>query len=122
MSEQNSIKILSGKYELILSKSIIMDSLDSELAIDMFVEDVHMGKMKFRFLADEGGEISLKSEGQNGDLILECLNFDTTTDVGTIELMPLGKVNGKEIKMHLWTKLLGNRQVRKVEICLYKEQ
>ena len=99
-----------------------MDALDSELVIDLSVENVRMGNMRFHFLSDEGEEISLQSKGENGDLILECINFDGMPDVGTIELMPIGKVGGKEIKMHLWTKLLGNRQVRKVEICLYKEQ
>lgn len=122
MSDYSKVKISSGEYELILSKSIIMDSLDSELVIDLSVGNVHMGNMRFRFLSDEGEEILLKSKGENGDLILECVNFDGMADVGTVEMMSIGRAEGKELKMHLWSKLLGNRKVRKVEICLYKEQ
>ena len=122
MSEQNNVRILSGEYELILAKNIIMDSLESELVIDLSVGNVHMGNMRIRFLTAEGEEISLKSQGENGELILECMNFDRKAEIGTLEMLSLGRVEGKELKMHLWTKMLGSRKVRQIDICLYREQ
>lgn len=121
MSNNYSTKITCGKYELVLSESIIMDSLDSELVIDLVVGAVHMGNVRFRFLKEEGEEMSLRTHGNNGELIIECINFAGLNGVGTIELMPIGKAEGKELKMHLWTTMMGNQQVRKVEINLYKE-
>lgn len=121
MLNNYSTKIICGKYELVLSESIIMDSLDSELVIDLVVGTIHMGNIRFCFLMKEGEEVSIKSHGNNGELILECINFDGSTDTGTIEMIPIGKAEGKELKMHLWMTMLGNQKVRKVEINLYKE-
>jgi len=122
MSENMKTKIVSGAYELVLSEQIMMDSLDSELIIDLVVNKINMGNMRIRFLHKDGAEISLNSYSENEELILECINFDEKLNAGTLEMVPIGKVEGKELKMHLWINMLGKRTVRRVDINLYKEQ
>ena len=121
MDDIKKTKIQCGDLELVFSEQIIMDSLESEIVIALVIGRVDMGKMRIRFIKNESEELAINLYGKEKELTLECTNFSDDKETGTIGLMPIGEVEGKTLKMHLWTKMLGNSKVRRVDICLYKE-
>lgn len=115
--------IKSGAYEVVLSEQILMDSLESELVIDLVIDKYPFGNMKIRFLQTENRELDIKSYIENKELTIECINFDAKREAGTMEPMSIGKVDGKLVKMMFWVEMLGNQHsARKITVTLYKEK
>lgn len=114
--------IKSGAYEVVLSEQILMDSLESELVIDLVIDDYPFGNMRIRFLRTENRELDIKNHIENNELTIECINFDSKREAGIMEPVSIGKIEGKVIKMMFWIEMLGNQQsVRRITVTLYKE-
>ena len=65
---------------------------------------------------------SIKGEVLNGELILDCINFNDSLGIGTNRPLELGMVEGKRLMMHFWSYLIGQDMVRKIEYSIFKEK
>lgn len=116
-------RIESGTYELVESNMIIMDSIDSQLTIHLNVDGTSIGKINVQFTSEEENEESaFSTKIENGELFINCINFNNTLGTGTKEAIEIGRIQGKLLKMQLWVYMLDKMYIRKVEYSIFKEQ
>ena len=75
--------IESGNFEIIESNVIFMDSLQSEVLFHLAVNGKYFGDIRIRFISREDESHSIKGEVLNGELILDCINFNDSLGIGT---------------------------------------
>lgn len=70
----------------------------------------------------EGESHGINAEVQEGMLTVNCINFNEMLGIGTTNSVEIGMVQGKKVRMHLWSYLMGQEEVRKVEYSIFKEK
>lgn len=114
--------IESGNFEIIESNVIFMDSLQSEVLFHLAVNGKYFGDIRIRFISRKDESHSIKGGILNGEFTLDCINFNDSLGTGTPRPMELGMVEGKRLMMHLWSYLIGQDMVRKIEYSIFKEK
>jgi len=104
------------------SRMILMDEPMSELCIKLVIDDTEFRTMRIYF-RNESEETSSRfaAKIENHELIMECINFNSALGTGTENPMRIGEHQGKRLMLHLWSYMLGNESVRKVEYTIFRE-
>lgn len=114
--------IESGGYEIIESKVLFLDDPQSEMTLRLENGEELIGYIKVRFWNRENENHTIEGKVENGVLVLNCINFNEPLGTGTDQIVGIGKIDEKKINLHLWSYLLGNGTVRKVEYSIFKEK
>lgn len=113
--------IKTGKYEIVESKVLFLDSLDSELWIHLAVDGELLGDIQIQFTVQEKKEPVIRCELENNILTIIWVNFNQSFGSGTTEPIEIGIVRGKSVKFHMWSYLMGHQKVRKIEYNIFRE-
>lgn len=111
----------TGKYEIVESQVLFLDSPESELWLHLVIDGEFFGDIQVRFDMLEDEPAGMKTQVENGILTLRCVNFDQALGTGTKEPMEIGASKGKKLMLHLWSYLMGHKTVRKVEYSIFRE-
>ena len=115
-------RIESGKYEVIESSMVFMDDPLSEFRINLVIDNEVIGMVRICFYnASEETSSSFSVRVEGDELKVECVNFNGVLGTGTTVPANIGMYQGKKIMLHLWSYLLGNENVRKVEYTIFRE-
>ena len=98
---------------------ILLDEKDTEIIFELEVD----AEIVCRFLSDDkniGPKTECAVEGKK--LIISCTNYNNPLGSGFQKMLPIGKVDGIGIYLMLWSYLLGDDNVRRVEYTLYEEK
>lgn len=111
----------SGKYKIVESNSVFLDEPQSDMVVHLAIEGEQLGDIRVKFITLEDQKQGMQSEILNGTIILTCINFNDAFGTGTTKAFEIGSAQGKKVKLHLWSYLIGNGNVRKIEYSVYKE-
>lgn len=98
---------------------MLLDEKDTEITIELEVD----AEIICRFLSDEmvtGPKTECAVE--ENKFIISCTNYNNPLGSGFQKLLPIGKVDGNGLYLMMWSYLLGDDKVRRIEYTLYEEQ
>lgn len=119
--------IVSGKYRVIDSGSIILFDHESslELTVEVGIGFTIILEIAFASNPDLGRVIKNDIDEKNNRIKFTCMNFDNSLGTGTIQPLEIAKYMDKKVYIHIWTYLFGNKNAtytRKVDYTIYIEQ
>ncbi len=114
-------RIESGRYEVMESRMVLLDDPSAELRIDLVIDTKKIGIMRIYFRNAETDSSKFDMRLENGELLIECTNFNDVLGNGTTTPVVIGHFYEKKIAMHIWSYLLGTGNVRKVEYTIFRE-
>lgn len=119
-----NITLSTGGRRVLSSGTAILNSSDSDLKFEIEHNEFSFCII-LKFINRKGNEQSMEKEVKSEDntLILKCTNFNNALGTGTLKPLPIATVSGKEIFLHFWSYLLGNKEsTRKVEYTFLEEE
>lgn len=98
---------------------MLLDEKDTEITFELEVN----AEIVCKFLSDDK-VIGPKTECavKEDKFIISCTNYNNPFGSGFQKLLPIGKVDGNGLYLMLWSYLLGDDNVRRVEYTLYEEK
>lgn len=118
------ITMSSGNYKIIDSGQVFLFKDADELSMDVDTNKNFAFTMVFKFIKDDTEEIKIEKKIVGNIITLTCLNFE---DLGTGFSSPvsIGKIEGKEMFLMLWSYLDGDSKrgmVRSIKYTIFLER
>ena len=120
------ISVKSGRFDVIGNGVLFSYDKESIFKIKLNFneggDNPFIFTVQFEFIKDDkNGGIKLKTDEDNGVIILKCMGFDSTFGTGNVEPIELATYNGGKIYLRFQEYLLGDA-TRKLEYCFYQEK
>lgn len=118
-----NIDISTNGYRVLSSGMVILNSSDNELNFKIEASNTFSFGVKLIFIdtKDEGSPVEKMVE--NNTIIFKCSNFNNVLGTGTVRPLPIATVSGKNILLHFWSYLLGDKEsARKIEYTFLEEE
>lgn len=120
-------KIRTGNHIVISAGSVILFDQKSTVELTVEIGTGFTIIVEIEFRDDDSNKQLIKKEikSEENYIKLICYNFDNPLGTGTTGALSIANYNNKEVSMHVWSYLLGDKQMnytRKIEYAFYMEE
>ncbi len=112
----------SGNFEIIDSGSVITSNRESDLQVELLLDNSFSFSIKFMFLmdSDDDKQRFRLEEGKNQEIKVLCYNFDKSIGIGSVEMVQIAVFKGEKLFLRFWVELLGQKATRRIDYCIYR--
>lgn len=115
--------VSTNDYKVVHSGMVILDDPNSELRLGVIASENFSFNVVLKFIKNDDCNQGLDKEVDGNTIIFKCRNFNNALGTGTIKPLPIATVSGKDLSLHFWTYLLGDKNsARKVEYTFLEKE
>lgn len=112
----------TGNYRVLDSGTVFTFDSDSSLEFNMDFNESFQFNLILKFERNNTKKRDIKTEINDNNIILTCVNFDSSLGTGTSKAIELATFNGKKVFFNFWVYSLNEKSNRKVSYSLYIEK
>jgi len=112
----------SGNFEIIDSGSVIASFRESDLLVELLLDNSFSFSIRFMFLVDSNDDKQRfrLEEGNDQEIKVLCYNFDNSVGIGSVDMFPIAVFKGKTLFLRFWVELLGQKATRRIDYSIYR--
>ncbi len=114
--------IYTDKYNILDSKSIILDDINTRIYIPIEYEGKTEGEVMLAFVTEPGKIPEVRRDKIENRFALICVNFNEAYGRFTMKPFPIAELNGKQVAIHLGSYLAAGGNIRLLDYTIFMER